>query len=61
MSVMKSERECIASAIMAALLPSIPAMNLKSSSKRLPTLPIRVVLYIFFLRRESICSFMAYI
>ena len=48
MSVKKSERECTASAIIAALLLKNPAMNLNIRSKRLPTAPIVVTLYISF-------------
>ena len=38
-SVMKSESECTASAIMAALPPTMPATNLNTSSKKFTTLP----------------------
>ena len=48
MSVMKSDREWNASAIIAALCPSTPATNLKMTSSALPALPTRVTLYMLF-------------
>ena len=44
MSVMKSDRECTASAIIAELCPTIPAMNLNVSNAMLPALPTNVTL-----------------
>lgn len=42
MSVMKSDKECTASAIIAAEPPKMPAMNLNTNSTTLTTLPMSV-------------------
>ena len=49
-SVTKSESEWTASAIMAALLPKMPAVNLQMSSTTFTMLPISVTLYISLVR-----------
>ena len=46
MSVTKSDSECTASAIIAALCPSTAATNLNAISATLPALPTSVTLYI---------------
>ena len=50
MSVMKSDSECTASAIIAALCPMTPAANLKTRSSRFVMLPMMVTLKIFLSR-----------
>lgn len=45
-SVRKSDSECAASAIIAELCPTMPAINLNNVSNMLPMLPTSVTLYI---------------